>query len=232
MFSLKEIEKYTNGKIINGDENVVISSYCVRPNASVNGGFFIPIDFHGVNREIYIVDAVRLGKIGFLIDRNSSRYDEIIRKTKEINSDVCIVAVDSVNDAICNLANLNRSLNIDKPIVAITGSVGKTSMSNMLSNILEREKRVLHDFDNSNMNTNVLISRDLMHLENYDMAVIEMGTSFPGKMTVLSELVRPSIGVITNIGTAHFNNFHSKENILNEKLHIGEVFTRWRFDLC
>lgn len=72
------------------------------------------------------------------------------------------------------------------------------------------------------MNTKVLISNDLMHLEDYDLAVIEMGTSKLGNMKILSELVRPSIAVITTIGTAHLNNFHTKENILEEKLHITD----------
>ena len=222
MFSLKEIEKYTNGRIVSGNENKIIDHYSVNNKFYMKGGFYIPIDFHGVNREIYIIDSVKLGGIGFMIDKNSSNYEMIIKQTKIINPDICILEVDNVNDAIYTLARINRNLNIDKPIVGITGSVGKTTMSCILSNILKKEKEVFHDFDNRNMNSKVLISNDLMHLENYDMAVIEMGTSRLGNMNILSELVRPSIGVITTIGTAHLNNFHTKENILEEKLHITD----------
>lgn len=159
-----------------------------------------------------------------MIDKNSTNYETIINEVKKVNPDICILEVDSINDSIYSLAKLNRKLNIDKPIVGITGSVGKTTMSCILSNILKKEKKVFHDFDNRNMNTKVLISSDLMHLENYDMAVIEMGTSKPGNMTMLSELVQPSIGVITTIGTAHLNNFHTKENILKDKMHITDYF--------
>lgn len=222
MFSFKEIEKYTNGKIIDGNENETIYNYCVNHKFTTKGAFFVPIDFHGVNREIYIIDSVKLGAMGFMIDRTSENYEEIIKQAKELNSNICILEVDSVNDSIYTLAKINRNLNINIPIIGITGSVGKTSMASMLSNILKKEKRILHDFDNRNMNTNVLISSTLMDLENYDMAVIEMGTSNIGKMNILSELVKPSIGVITNIGTAHLNNFQVKENILEEKLHITD----------
>lgn len=222
MHLLKEIEKYTNGKIINGSRDKEIRHYSISHKFSNENTFYVPIDFHGVNREIYIIDAVKLGVIGFMIDKTSENYKSIINQAKEINPAICILEVESVNEAIHILAKLNRNLNLDIPIIGITGSVGKTSMSNILSNILKREKRVFHDFDNRNMNTKVLISSDLMQLENYEMAVIEMGTSKPGNMSILSELVKPSIGVITTIGTAHLNNFHTKENILEEKLHIAD----------
>lgn len=224
MFTLKEIEKYTNGKIINGSENEKIYNYSVNNKYHKQGAFFIPIDFHGVNREIYIIDSVKLGGSGFMLSKNSDNYEAIIKEAKNINPEICILEVENVNKSIYKLAKINRNLNIDIPIVGITGSVGKTTMSAMLSNILKKEKRLFHDFDNRNMNTKLLISTDLMYLEDYDMAVIEMGTSKPGNMNMLSELVRPSVGVITNIGTAHLNNFNTKENILNEKLHITDYF--------
>jgi len=222
MFSLKDLEKYTNGKIINGNENTMINNYCVNHEFYINGAFYVPIIFHGINREIYIIESVKLGAIGFMIERTSENYENIIKESKSINPNICILEVNHVNDSICALAKINRSLNINIPIIGVTGSVGKTTMSCLLSNILKKEKKVFHDFDNRNMNTDVLISNDLMHLENYDMAVIEMGTSAPGNMTVLSDLVRPSIGIITTIGTAHLNKFHTKENILKDKLHIAD----------
>lgn len=220
MFTLKELEEYSNGKIINGDENRKIHHYSINKKFHMKDGFYVPIDFHGLNREIYILDSIKAGGIGFMIDRDSKNYETIIKEAKSIKTDICILQVDNVNKAIYNLAKINRNLNIDMPIVGITGSVGKTSMSCILSNILKKEKRLFHDFDNRNMNTKVLISNDLMHLEYYDMAVIEMGTSKPGNMNILTQLVRPSIAVITTIGTAHLNNFQSKENILKEKLEI------------
>lgn len=221
MFTIKELAKYTNGKVVNGDENKIIKYYYLNTKSNMKDGLLVPIEFHGVNHEIYIIDSVKSGIIGFMINAKSDNYDKIVEEARRINPDICILEVKDVNDSLYNLAKLNRSFNSDKPIVGITGSVGKTSMSLMLSNILKKETSVLHDFENSNMNTIVLISHDLMYLENYDMAVIEMATSFPGRMTILSELVRPSIGVITSIGTAHLNNFHTRENILQEKLHIA-----------
>ena len=222
MYTIKQLCEYTNGKIINGDANCRITHYSVNHEFYIKDGFYVPIDFHGENREAYIIDSVKLGCMGFMINTNSKNKKIIIEEAKNINPNICILEVMDVNSAIYNLAKMNRKKYIDKSIIGITGSVGKTSMSRILSNILKKEYKLLHDFDNRNMNTKILISNDLMHLENYDMAVIEMGTSSPGNMHILSELVRPSIAVITTIGTAHLNKFQTREKILEDKLHITD----------
>lgn len=224
MYTLEQLSEYTNGKILNGNIDIKITHYCVNHKFQTKNDFYVPINFHGTNREIYIIDSVKLDAIGFMIDANSEKKESIVAEAKKINPKICILEVSNVNDAIYNLAKLNREKYIEKPIIGITGSVGKTTMSKILSNILKKEKKLLHDFDDRNMNTKVLIANDLMHLENYDMAVIEMGTSCPGNMHILSELVKPSIGVITTIGSAHLNKFYTKENILKDKLHITDGF--------
>lgn len=222
MYTIKQLCEYTNGKIINGNIEKQVTHYSVNHEFHIKDGLYIPIEFHGENREIYIIDSVKLGCMGFMINSGSENKKTIIEEAKKTNPNICILEVDNVNNAIYNLAKMNRIKYIDKPIIGITGSVGKTSMSNILSNILKKEYKILHDFDNRNMNNKILISNDLMHLENYDMAVIEMGTSKPGNMHILSELVKPSIAVITTIGTAHLNEFHTQDKILEDKLHITD----------
>lgn len=222
MYTIKQLCEYTNGKIINGNIEKQITHYSINHEFHIKDGLYIPIEFHGENREIYIIDSVKLGCMGFMINSGSENKKTIIEEAKKINPNICILEVDNVNNAIYNLAKMNRIKYIDKPIIGITGSVGKTSMSSILSNILKKEYKILHDFDNRNMNNKILISNDLMHLENYDMAVIEMGTSKPGNMHILSELVKPSIAVITTIGTAHLNEFHTQDKILEDKLHITD----------
>ena len=74
--------------------------------------------------------------------------------------------------------------------------------------------------DYENNNTRWHLSRLLQYFENYDIAVLELGTNNFGSMKQMSRLVKPSIAIINSIGTAHINNFKTKENILNEKMHI------------
>lgn len=222
MYLLSEIEKYTNGKIVNGNPETLLKEYSLSKDKHKSGEFFIPILFKEVNREEFIIDAINAGAIGFMINKNSEQYTKIVKEAKEINSEICIIEVEDVNQALYSLGLESRRRNIDKPIIAVTGSVGKTTLCSLIANVLKTEKKVLHDFKNENNNTRWHVSRTLMDFENYDMAVIELGISDNGIMTQLSKLVEPSIAVINYIGTAHINRLKTKENILKEKLHITD----------
>ncbi len=226
MFKLKEIASIIDGNIICGNKNIIVKNYCLTQKIrEMKNYFFIPIIFRKVNREIYILDHVRNGCMGFLINKNSENKKEIENMAQKINPNICIIEVESVNNAIYKLGIKCREDNIEKPIVAITGSVGKTTLCSIISQVLETEIKLLHDFKNENNNTASHISLSYLFLDNYDMAVTEIGISDFGKMNDLSKLVKPSIAVINSIGTAHINKLKSKENILKEKLHITDYIT-------
>lgn len=226
MFKLEEIERYVNGKIICGNKDIVINNYCLTKKVrDIKNYFFIPIIFRKVNRESYIIDHVKNGCMGFMIDKNSESKKEIEKLAQEINPNICIIEVESVNDAIYKLGIKCRENNIQKPIIAVTGSVGKTTLCSMISQVLKTEIKLLHDFKNENNNTASHISLSYLFFDNYDMAITEIGISDFGKMSNLSKLVKPSIAVINSIGTAHINKLKSKENILKEKLHITDYIT-------
>lgn len=223
MFKLKEIESITEGNIICGNKNIIVENYCLTQKIrEMKNYFFIPIIFRKVNRESYIIDHVKNGCIGFMIDKNSENKKEIERQAQKINPDICVIEVELVNDAIYKLGIKCRENNIEKESIAVTGSVGKTTLCSMISQVLKTEIKLLHDFKNENNNTASHISLSYLFLDDYDMAVTEIGISDFGKMSDLSKLVKPSIAVINSIGTAHINKLKSKENILKEKLHITD----------
>lgn len=220
MFNLKGIEKITKGLIINGDENQYIKRYSTSNTTFDKDIFYVPIIFKGNDNEKNIIKAVSNGAIGFMINRNSMNYEIIVNETKKINSEVCILAVDDVNYALYDLGIRARELNSQKEVIAITGSYGKSTLTNLISKVLETEMKVLHDFSNDNNNTRWHLSRLLQYFDNYDIAVLELGTADFGRIEQMSKLVKPSIAVINSIGTAHINNFKTKKNILKEKMHI------------
>ncbi|MCI9016546.1 MAG: UDP-N-acetylmuramoyl-tripeptide--D-alanyl-D-alanine ligase [Clostridia bacterium] len=223
MFKLKEIEEYTNGNIVCGNKDIIVENYCLTQKIrEMKNYFFIPIIFRKVNRESYIIDHVKNGCIGFMIDKDSENRKEIEKLAQEINPNICIIEVESVNNAIYKLGIKCRENNIEKPIIAVTGSVGKTTLCSIISQVLKTEIKLLHDFKNENNNIASYISLSYLFPDNYDMAVTEIGISDFGKMSNLSKLVKPSIAVINSIGTAHINKLKSKENILKEKLHITD----------
>lgn len=222
MYSLKEIENYTNGKIINGNPDTNLKEYSLAKGNFKQGEFFIPIIFKGIDREEFIVEAVNAGIVGFMINKHSKQYTKIVEQAKTINPQIAIVEVEDVNQALYQLGLESRKRNIDKPIIAVTGSVGKTTLCSLIANVLKTQIKVLHDFKNQNQNTRWHVSQTLLYFENYDMAVIELGIGSRGVMNELSRLVEPSIAVINQIGAAHLNNFKTKEIVLEEKLHITD----------
>lgn len=223
MYTLKQLELETNGKIING-KNITINNFSVNKKViqNIKDYFFIPIIFKKENREKYILEHIRNDCIGFMINRNSEEREKIEKEAKEINPNICIIEVEDVNKSLYQLAQKCRQKNINKPVVAVTGSVGKTTICSLISQILATEINLLYDFNNDNKNTDSLISLLYLNFDNYDMAVTEIGIANFNRMQPISKLVKPSIAVINSIGTAHINNLKSKENILQEKMHITD----------
>lgn len=224
MYTLKKLEIEILGKIINGDKKITIYYFSAKKEINQNQKdyFYIPIIFKKENREKYILEHVKNGCIGFMISRNSEQYQNIIKEAKQINPNIGIIEVKDVNKALYQLAQECRQRNLDKPVVAITGSVGKTTICSLISQILSTEINVLHDFKNNNNNTGTLISLSYLNFDHYDMAVTEIGIANIGQMIPISQLVKPSIAVINSIGTAHIDNLKTKENILQEKMHITD----------
>ncbi len=107
------------------------------------------------------------------------------------------------------------------PLVAITGSNGKTTIKEMLASILSLSGRCLHTEGNYNNELGVPLT--LSRLEHdHDYAVIEMGASHAGEIQRLTDMAQPTIGVISNVSAAHLSGFGSIEGIAHAK---GELFT-------
>ena len=103
MYTLKELEEFSNGKIINGDHNTEITFFSTSRKKHIKGEFYIPFIFKNINREVFIIDSVLAGGKGFIINKNSKNYDTIISKAMEINHNICIWLIKDFfkNNLIC-----------------------------------------------------------------------------------------------------------------------------------
>lgn len=124
MFNLKDIEKITKGLIVNGNENQYIKKYSTSSMTFQKNIFYVPIIFKGHDNEKNIINSVQNGAIGFMINKNSINYEKIVSEAKQINNEICIVAVEDVNYALYHLGIKARELNIQKEVIAVTGSYG------------------------------------------------------------------------------------------------------------
>lgn len=105
------------------------------------------------------------------------------------------------------------------PVIAITGSVGKTTTKELIAAVLSRQGQVLKT--QANYNNEIGVPKTLLELgEEHDYAVVEMGMRGRGEIALLTQIARPDIAVITNVGTAHIERLGSEEAIAQAKCEL------------
>ncbi|MFO7637125.1 MAG: UDP-N-acetylmuramoyl-tripeptide--D-alanyl-D-alanine ligase [Clostridia bacterium] len=125
------------------------------------------------------------------------------------------IQVDDVVQAMGRLARHIRQT-MDIPFIAITGSVGKTSVKDLVAGVLSRRLKV-HSTE-GNFNNHIGLPMTMFRLEQgHEVSVMEMGMNAPGEIDYLADLIHPHIGIITNIGTSHIGRLGSQENIFKAK---------------
>lgn len=165
---------------------------------------FIAIKGNNYDGNDFIVEAIKKGAIYCITD-------------KDINNKKCIKVLD-IKKLIFDLTNYIRcKYNI--PLIAITGSNGKTTTKELIYQILKSKYNILKSEGNNN---NIYgVSKTLFNLdEKYDLILLELGSNHSGEISYLSKMCNPTYSIITNIGTSHIGNFKSRKNIFKEKISI------------
>lgn len=145
-----------------------------------------------------------------------SETEELLKYLKKNNKSIILVQ-DSIL-SLGELATYRRTL-FKKPVIAITGSAGKTSTKDMTYNILANKYNVHKTLEN--FNNHIGLPLTILSLEDKnDLLVVEMGMNHYNELDYLTKIAKPNIALITNIGTAHIGNFGSRKNILKAKLEI------------
>ncbi len=123
-------------------------------------------------------------------------------------------------EALHRLAAHHRR-RFDIPVIAITGSNGKTIIKEWLFQLLYQQEHIVRSPRSYNSQIGVPLSVLQMHT-GHTMGIFEAGISRPGEMQKLRQILMPSIGIFTNIGPAHDEGFHSREEKVREKLFLFE----------
>ena len=106
------------------------------------------------------------------------------------------------------------------PVIAVTGSVGKTSTKDIIASVVSQKYKTLKTEGNNNNNIGLPLT--ILKLKDHEALVVEMGMNHFGEISLLTNIAKPTLAVITNIGTSHIGNLGSRENILKAKLEILE----------
>jgi UDP-N-acetylmuramoyl-tripeptide--D-alanyl-D-alanine ligase len=138
---------------------------------------------------------------------------------KNYDNDQCIL-VEDVLLTLQNLANHHRK-QFKIPVLAITGSNGKTTTKELIAAVLTQKYNVL--FTEGNLNNHLGVPFTLLRInESHEFAIIEMGANKPGDIRELVEIAEPTHGIITNIGAAHIEGFGSIEGVIQTKTELYE----------
>lgn len=204
---IKEILKITNGKLICGDENLDIQNFEKDTRIIQKGDMYVAIKVEKFDGNDFYKDAINKGAVACLM---SKEPDEKIGS---------IVLVENTVKAIQQIAAYKRS-QVDIPVVAVTGSVGKTSTKDIVAAVMSQKYKVLKT--QGNLNNDIGLPFTLLRLHDENAIVVEMGMNHFGEISLLTSIAKPTLAIITNIGTAHIGNLGSRENILKAKLEILE----------
>lgn len=206
---LKEIVNAVDGECKYNFNNILIHRVSTDSRKVKNGDLFIALEGENFDGHDYIESAYENGAIAV-----------IVSKPVMIHQDIAVILVENTLKALQQLSAYYR-IKLSKPVIAVTGSVGKTSTKNMIATILSA-KYAVHK-SQGNFNNHIGLPLTVLGLENHhDSMVVEMGMRGLGEISELTHIAKPSIAVITNIGISHIERLGTRENILKAKLEIVE----------
>ncbi len=212
--TIDEILKQTNGKLVTGNLQDTFENFCKDSRTVQEGDFYLGIKGETQNGSIYFEDALKNGAKGAIL-----QDIEITQEQKDMYSDKNIIIVEDTVKAMQQIAAYKRE-KYNIPVIAITGSVGKTSTKDIVASVMSEKYNTLKTIGNYNNHIGVPLT--IFSLKDQEAMVIEMGMNHFGELSNLTKIVKPTVAVITNIGTAHIGILGSRENILKAKLEILE----------
>ena len=211
---IKDLIKICNAKLIQGDENLVFEDLCKDTRTLKKGEIYLGIKGENFNGSVLYQEALEKGAVACIL-QDIDVDENIIKKYPKAT----IVLVENTVTMLQKIAKYKRSL-YDIPVVAITGSVGKTSTKDIIASILSQKYKVLKT--QGNYNNEIGLPLTILKLKDEEIMVVEMGMNSFGEISLLTNIAKPDVAVITNIGTAHIGMLGSRENILKAKLEILE----------
>ena len=204
---VKDILEICNATLIFGDLEQPCENFTKDTRQIEQGDVYIGLKGNNFNGSMLYEEALKQGAKVCIIENNNKINPYIEEKYKGTS----IIVVKNTLEALQKIAIYKRSL-YKIPVVAITGSVGKTSTKDMIASVLEQKYKVLKT--QGNYNNHIGLPLTILKLKNHEILVVEMGMSELGEIKVLTNIAKPTISVITNIGTSHIGNLGSRENIL------------------
>ena len=202
-----EVENATNALttgVIWNAEGICIDSRKVQPR-----DIFVAFKGNRVDGHSYVLDAFKKGAVAAIVERE-------IEGLKEENP---LLIVENVQEALAQLACSARNRSA-ADVIAITGSVGKTSSKNLLAKALSQFDSVHSTIGNLNNHIGAPLTLARLNVSSR-FAVFELGMNHSGEIELLSKLIRPKVAMITNVHGVHLEQLKTERAVAEAK---GEIF--------
>ncbi len=219
-WTTKDVLDATSGTLLSGNDRHFFSSVSIDSRKIAADELFVAIRGEVHDGHKFVPDIVASGVRGLILDHQRAG-DFPLGEWKE-NGIFCVSVADTTA-ALGKLANFNRE-RADIPVVAITGSNGKTTTRKMMAEVTGQRFSTLAT--RGNLNNEIGLPLTLLTLsKKHECAVLELGMNHPGEMRRLGNICQPDVAMITNVAPAHLEGLGSLEGVAAAK---GELLENIR----
>ncbi len=224
-YTIEQIAEITGGKWLRKNPSITQLAYLSLDSRKISfpqSTLFLAIKNKHQNANLFLENLYERGVRNFITDDKALDISKLSISDKKEKTKRSIPNIILVSDSIAALQKLaiyHRDQFLEKhlPVVGITGSNGKTVVKEWLFQLLENEYTVVRSPKSFNSQIGVPLSVLNIQPEN-DLAIFEAGITTTGEMKHLEKIIKPTIGIFTNIGNAHDEGFQNREQKINEKL--------------
>lgn len=215
---IREIIKITKGKLVSGDVNIDIDPALISTDTRTvkRGGLFIALKGPNFDGNEFAEDAFKKGARGAIVTQYTRNLRaNFIRNTQYKK---VVIRVKDGTKALQQIAAYHRS-RFKIPVIAVTGSNGKTTVKDMIWTCLSTKYNVLRN--EGTRNNHIGVPQTLLGLKkNHRACVLELGANHKGEIRDLSNIAKPTSAVITNIGPSHLEFFGDLDGVFSTKKEI------------
>ncbi len=215
---LGELAAATGGRLLSGDPALALVGVGTDSRRAGRGEVFAALSGPRHEGHLFAAQALERGVGALLLPESAGAA------ARSLSERAPVVLVPDVLEGLWSLARWHRA-RLTCPVVAITGSCGKTTTKGMVARLLAERYEVAASPHSYNNHVGVPLTLFLAGPRT-QVLVVEVGTSGPGEIERLTALVRPTVGLITNIGPAHLEGLGSIEGVAREKSALAAGLAR------